>query len=156
MTTETPRSAERTHTRGDLIEAMSWCEDMRRGRWGVEYATEVLEAHEERIRREIAITPAASRAALNAWLARHATREQSYDAAIGKEPYCLTDEQRRDHDERADALVEEAAALIREVLASSTPECACVGYTILTDYGTGIEHDVDRSSCPIHSEDDDA
>lgn len=28
--------------------------------------------------------------------------------------------------------------------------CTCVGYTIRTDYGTGIEHDVDRSDCPIH------
>jgi len=28
--------------------------------------------------------------------------------------------------------------------------CACEGYTIRTDYGTGIEHDVDRSSCPLH------
>lgn len=28
--------------------------------------------------------------------------------------------------------------------------CGCVGYTIRTDYGTGVEHDVYRSSCPIH------
>jgi hypothetical protein len=34
--------------------------------------------------------------------------------------------------------------------------CACVAYTIRTDYGTGVEHDVDRSSCPIHRGADDA
>lgn len=31
-------------------------------------------------------------------------------------------------------------------------ECECVGYTIRTDYGTGTEHDVDRSSCLIHAD----
>jgi hypothetical protein len=33
---------------------------------------------------------------------------------------------------------------------TSSGECACEGYTIRTDYGTGVEHDVDRSSCPVH------
>lgn len=28
--------------------------------------------------------------------------------------------------------------------------CECVGYTIRTDYGTGTEHDVDPSGCPLH------
>jgi hypothetical protein len=30
--------------------------------------------------------------------------------------------------------------------------CDCVGYTIRTDYGTGIEYDLDRSSCPVHAD----
>lgn len=34
--------------------------------------------------------------------------------------------------------------------------CECVAYTIRTDYGTGVEHDVDRSSCAVHQGDDDA
>lgn len=34
--------------------------------------------------------------------------------------------------------------------------CSCHPYTIRTDYGTGTEHDVDRSSCPIHGGADDA
>lgn len=34
--------------------------------------------------------------------------------------------------------------------------CACEAYTLRTDYGTGIEHDVDRSSCPVHAGDDHA
>lgn len=33
---------------------------------------------------------------------------------------------------------------------SGPTDCACVGYTIRTDYGTGTEHDVDPSSCPVH------
>lgn len=32
--------------------------------------------------------------------------------------------------------------------------CECVGYTIRTDYGTGVEYDVDRSSCPVHGSDE--
>lgn len=31
--------------------------------------------------------------------------------------------------------------------------CECVGYANRVDYGTGIEHDVDRSSCSIHGTD---
>lgn len=31
------------------------------------------------------------------------------------------------------------------------PVCECVGYSYRTDYGTGVEYDVDRSSCPIHA-----
>jgi hypothetical protein len=47
--------------RSEIIDALSWAEDENRGRWGVEYATEVLEAHEasliaeyetERLRRD--------------------------------------------------------------------------------------------------------
>lgn len=41
-----------TKTRSEIIDALSWAEDEERGRWGVEYATEVLEAHEESIRAE--------------------------------------------------------------------------------------------------------
>lgn len=40
--------------------------------------------------------------------------------------------------------------------ADDASKCACEGYTIRTDYGTGVEHDVDRSSCPVHGEMDDA
>lgn len=29
-------------------------------------------------------------------------------------------------------------------------DCECVAYTIRTDYGTGTEHDVDDTACPIH------
>lgn len=51
------------------------------------------------------------------------------------------------------------AAAMDEVLAflPSPPAngCACEAYTIRTDYGTGIEYDVDRSSCPIHDPDGD-
>ncbi len=35
--------------RGDLIEAMSWAEDFERGRWGTQYATAVLDAHDARV-----------------------------------------------------------------------------------------------------------
>jgi hypothetical protein len=38
--------------RRDVIEALSWHEDMQRGRWGVEYATEVVEALEAQARRD--------------------------------------------------------------------------------------------------------
>lgn len=33
-------------SRSEIIQAMSWYEDMERGCWGIEYATRVLEAHE--------------------------------------------------------------------------------------------------------------
>jgi hypothetical protein len=34
---------------------------------------------------------------------------------------------------------------------AAAAECECVGYTIRTDYGTGIEYDVDRENCPLHA-----
>lgn len=36
--------------------------------------------------------------------------------------------------------------------AESDARCGCVGYTIRTDYGTGIEYDVDRSMCVVHGD----
>ena len=38
--------------RSTVIEALSWYEDEQRGRWGVEYATEVLEHLEDEARRD--------------------------------------------------------------------------------------------------------
>lgn len=35
--------------RADLIDALSWAEDMQRGRWGTQYATAVLDAHDARV-----------------------------------------------------------------------------------------------------------
>lgn len=37
-----------------------------------------------------------------------------------------------------------------ETSVSLPAECTCEGYAVRTDYGTGVEYDVDRSSCPLH------
>lgn len=39
--------------------------------------------------------------------------------------------------------------------ATEDVECACESVVARVDYGTGIEYDVDRSSCPVHADDDD-
>lgn len=39
--------------------------------------------------------------------------------------------------------------------ATEEVECACESVVGRVDYGTGIEYDVDRSSCPVHADDDD-
>lgn len=45
---------------------------------------------------------------------------------------------------------EHVRALREAQSAQEGPECACVGVTQRTDYGTGTEHDVDRSACLLH------
>lgn len=60
--------------RSDLIEALSWVEDMERGRWGVEHATAVLEAHEAHVQAEVA-------AAFVAWAAKNEIAEPPLDWA---------------------------------------------------------------------------
>jgi hypothetical protein len=49
--------------RSEVIEALSWAEDMQRGRWGYAYATEVLEAHEAAIEAQVRVRLAAEIAA---------------------------------------------------------------------------------------------
>lgn len=50
MTTPDPQPA---LDRGDLIDALSWAEDFERGRWGTQYATAVLAAHDARVHAEL-------------------------------------------------------------------------------------------------------
>ena len=39
--------------RADLIETLSWAEDMERGRWGPRHATEVLDAHDAKVHADL-------------------------------------------------------------------------------------------------------
>lgn len=46
--------------------------------------------------------------------------------------------------------VDELYRAAEATLAAARSACACEPYLIRTDYGAGIEHDVDQSSCQIH------
>ena len=54
MTTPEPSAATPpVMDRADLIDALSWAEDFERGRWGTEYATAVLNAHDAKVNADL-------------------------------------------------------------------------------------------------------